>query len=149
MKSFCLMKPVGRLGSNGECWFCLWSTRYNKQNEEALPKIQGWKRKNEKKWKRKKQGWKFFSKMDDILAHNPNTQPPVSIDSSLSKQITDENESNEESNDENLEVGMQLWSYWCTVLCVFTSWWELNCVSLKIMYYLNNRRKLLWSNRWN
>lgn len=50
-------------------------------------------------------GWKFFSKMDEVLAHKPNTQPPVSIDSSLNEQIK-ENES--ESNDENLDVGMRL-----------------------------------------
>jgi hypothetical protein len=28
-------------------------------------------------------GWKFFSKMNEVLAHKPNTQPPISIDSSL------------------------------------------------------------------
>lgn len=50
-------------------------------------------------------GWKFFNKMDEVLAHKPNTQPPVSIDSSLNEQIK---ETENESNDENLDVGMLL-----------------------------------------
>ena len=53
-------------------------------------------------------GWKFFSKMDEVLAHKPNTHPPISIDSSSNKQIT-ENEN--ESNDENPDVGMLLFFF--------------------------------------
>ena len=39
--------------------------------------------------------------MDEVLAHKPNTQPPVSIDSSLNEQIIEN-----ESNDVNSDVGM-------------------------------------------
>ncbi len=58
-------------------------------------------------------GWKFFSKMDEVLAHKPNTQPPVSKDSSLNKQIL-ENEN--ESNDVNSDVGM-LFSPFLNLTC--------------------------------
>ena len=51
-------------------------------------------------------GWKFFSKVDEVLARKPNTQPPISIDSSLNTQIT---EKDSESNDENPDVGMLLY----------------------------------------
>ncbi len=53
------------------------------------------------KTKRNGRGRKFFTKMDEVLAHKPNTQPPVSIDSSLNEQIIEN-----ESNDVNSDVGM-------------------------------------------